>query len=63
MAGRSPRVIRFGDEVEDDVEMSTVVDQDDTRGLKDGKKEQVWVQEMLQELVSGISSAEADLLE
>jgi hypothetical protein len=52
VAGRSPRVIRFGDEVEDDVEMATVVDQEDTRGLRDGKKEQVWVQEMLQELVS-----------
>lgn len=44
--GRSPRVIRFGDEVDDsDLEMT---DSD----CDNDKKEQAWVREMLQELVS-----------
>lgn len=55
--GRSPRVIRFGDEVDDsDLEMTEPeyeTDVDDGRtDKKDVKKEQVWVREMLQELVS-----------
>lgn len=52
LAARSPRVIRFGDEVDSDLEMFEPDDDDDGKaGLRDGKKEQVWVKEMLQELV------------